>query len=251
MLTAFMIAWWLSTPTYLDASAWEKLFPHRDPLYTFQAFQAACKRFPGFLSEKDDAGRRRELAAFLANIAQETSGGWAQAPGGYFAWGLHFVSENRGVYVDTSKHAYPPAPGKAYYGRGPAQLSWNYNYGQFSEAWFGDKQILLRDPDRVARDPVLAFASALWFWMTPQSPKPSCHQVMSGEWTPSPADLTAGRHPGFGATVNIINGGVECGSGTDKAQTKNRYGYYEYFCHFLQASAGDHIGCADQQPFGH
>ena len=34
--------------------------------------------------------------------------------------------------------AYPCSPGKQYYGRGAKQLSWNYNYGAFSVAMFGD-----------------------------------------------------------------------------------------------------------------
>jgi hypothetical protein len=38
----------------------------------------------------------------------------------------------------------------------------------------------------------------MWFWMTPQSPKPSAHDVMAGRWTPSAADRAAGRKPGFG-----------------------------------------------------
>jgi hypothetical protein len=54
------------------------------------------------------------------------------------------------------------------------------------------------NPDAVAADPVLAFRTALWFWMTPQSPKPSAHDVMAGRWTPSAADAAAGRTPGFG-----------------------------------------------------
>jgi hypothetical protein len=29
---------------------------------------------------------------------------------------------------------------------------------------------------------VLAFKSAIWFWMMPQCPKPSCHQVMHDQW---------------------------------------------------------------------
>ncbi len=92
--------------------------------------------------------KKRELAAFLANIAQETSGGWDDAPGGYFAWGLYFIEENNkgngNNYTDIAKTAYPPTEGQAYYGRGPKQLSWNYNYGQFSEAWFGDKKYTLK-----------------------------------------------------------------------------------------------------------
>lgn len=37
---------------------------------------------------------------------------------------------------------------KRYYGRGPLQLTWNYNYGQVSRAIFGDNR-LLNDPDMV------------------------------------------------------------------------------------------------------
>ena len=241
-----------SNPHFLDESSWNKLFPHRAKFYTFQAFETAAEKFPGFLSEKDPVLQKRELAAFLANMAQETSGGWAQAPGGYFAWGFYFVREGQqtALYADPNKPNYPPSPGQAYYGRGPAQLSWNYNYGQFSEAWFGNKQVLLDDPDRLATDSVLSFASAIWFWMTPQYPKPSCHQVMSGEWTPTADDGVKGRKPGFGATVNVINGGVECGTGKDQQKTLNRYQYYRYFCSYLHVSPGENIECTDQTPFG-
>ncbi|TDW96759.1 chitinase [Dinghuibacter silviterrae] len=240
----------LLLPVLINSADWDHLFPHRNALYTFQAFQSAAARFPGFLSETDDTLRRRELAAFLANVSQETSGGWDKAPGGYCAWGLYFVSEGKGTYADTTKPAYPPAPGQAYYGRGPVQLSWNYNYGQFSQAFFGDKDVLLKDPGRMERDPELAMASAVWFWMTPQAPKPSCHQVMSGEWTPNPEDRAKGRVPGFGATVNIINGGVECGTGQDQERTLHRYQFYRYFCAYLHVSPGENVGCADQTPFG-
>lgn len=258
---------------YLNAFSWNILFPHRYALntggndfYAFQAFKTAAEKFPGFLSEKDTVLQKRELAAFLANIAQETSGGWAQAPGGYFAWGLYFVRENgtakgspnagnpssggANAYTDTSKHAYPPIPGQSYFGRGPAQISWNYNYGQFSQAWFGNKEVLLKDPDRLATDPVLSFASAIWFWMTPQFPKPSCHSVMSGEWAPTANDRVKGRMPGFGATVNVINGGVECGTGRDMQKTTYRYQYYRYFCAYLHVSPGENIECTNQRPFG-
>lgn len=244
---------------YLNASTWNTLFPHRYALntggvdfYSFKAFEAAAEKFPGFLSERDTDGQKRELAAFLANIAQETSGGWAQAPGGYFKWGLYFDREggSPAAYVDNTKIAYPPVQGQSYFGRGPAQISWNYNYGQFSQAWFGDKSVLLKEPDRVATDPVLSFASAIWFWMTPQFPKPSCHSVMSGEWIPTADDLAKGRAPGFGATVNVINGGVECGTGRDMQKTLYRYQYYRYFCAYLHVSPGENVTCTNQRPFG-
>lgn len=251
---------------YINEKKWNELFPNRygiglkdsinnnPDFYSFKTFVIAAKIFPSFLSEGDQNTRKRELAAFLANLAQETSGGWQTAPGGYFKWGLYFLEEggsghlNR--YVDTSKKNYPGVDGKYYYGRGPKQLTWNYNYGQFSEAWFGNKDTLLQHPELLSKDPVLSFASALWFWMTPQFPKPSCHDIMIGKWIPTASDTLKGRMPGFGATVNVINGGVECGNGTSLAKTQYRYDYYLYFCKYFQVSPGDNISCANQKPFG-
>jgi len=69
-----------------------------------------------------------------------------------------------------------------FFGRGPFQLSWNYNYGQFSEVIFGDSKVLLDSPERIANEGWLAFAAALWFYMTPQSPKPSMHDIVTGFW---------------------------------------------------------------------
>ena len=109
MLTAFLLAWCLGVPNYLDAASWDKLFPHRDPLYTFQAFQAAAARFPGFLSEAASEGRRRELAAFLANIAQETSGGWAQAPPSSAGTTITANSARPGSATRTSSSGTPAA----------------------------------------------------------------------------------------------------------------------------------------------
>ena len=250
---------------YLNAAKWNELFPNRHgrgtkdmkknspDFYSFKAFVTATGAFPDFLSG-NPLTQKRELAAFLANIAQETSGGWADAAGGYFKWGLYFVEEKQdnGInnYADSTKKNYPPVEGKSYFGRGPKQLSWNYNYGQFSEAWFGSKDSLLQHPEWLAKDPVLSFASAIWFWMTPQFPKPSCHDIMTGHWKPTENDLQKGRLPGFGATVNVINGGVECGNGTDLEKTAYRYRYYQYFCNYFHVSPGENIVCSHQKPFG-
>ena len=251
---------------HLNSKNWDKLFPNRygkgekytgknlRDFYSLKAFIKAAGYFPQFLSSKDTAIQKRELAAFLANIAQETSGGWETAPGGYFSWGLFFIDEvHTGEpvqYADMTKPKYPPVAGKYYYGRGPKQLSWNYNYGQFSEAWFGNKDTLLLHPEKISSDPVLAFASAIWFWMTPQYPKPSCHEIMTGQWQPNDNDIANGRLQGFGATVNIINGGIECGLGNDLDKTTHRYKYYEYFCHYFNVSPGENIKCTYQKPFG-
>lgn len=250
---------------FLNEAKWNELFPNRHgrvsnkskknttDFYSFKAFVTAAGVFPDFL-KGDPLTRKRELAAFLANIAQETTGGWNEAPGGYFKWGLYFVEEKQegiiNTYSDFSKKNYPPVAGKAYFGRGPKQLSWNYNYGQFSEAWFGSKDSLLQHPEWLSKDPVLSFASAVWFWMTPQFPKPSCHDIMTGRWKPTENDLLKGRVPGFGATVNVINGGVECGTGKDMEKTSYRYRYYRYFCNYFHVSPGVNISCSNQKPFG-
>lgn len=86
-----------------------------------------------------------------------------------------------------------------------------YNYGPFSKVIYGDVTVLLNNPDLVAQEGWLAVSSAIWFYTTPQSPKPSMHDVVAGFWKPNSNDLAAGITSGFGATINIINGGVECG----------------------------------------
>jgi len=251
---------------YLTKKNWDELFPnrygirlkdsinHNPDFYSYKSLVAAAKLFPTFLSEGDAETQKRELAAFLANVAQETSGGWDAAPGGYFKWGLYFLEETNSSpmysYNDTSKKNYLGIEGQSYYGRGPKQLSWNYNYGQFSEAWFGNKDSLLQHPQLVSTDPVLSFASAIWFWMTPQFPKPSCHDIMIGKWIPNANDSTKGRLPGFGATVNVINGGVECDVNIPMTKTSYRYKYYKYFCNYFHVSPGENIDCSNQKPFG-
>ncbi len=248
----------------LTAKEWNDLFPNRYGLdkkdasgkikdfYSFEAFVAAAKAYPKFLGEGDEATQKRELSAFLANIAQETTGGWNDAPGGYFKWGLVYLEEQghpAPAYIKQGDDRYPPVKGKKYYGRGPKQLSWNYNYGQFSQAWYGSMDTLLQHPEYLAKDPVVSFASAIWFWMTLQDNKPSCHDVMTGKWKPTDDDIKKGRLPGFGTTLNIINGGVECGKPIVTPKTKYRYEYYKYFCKYFKVNPGDNIECADQRPF--
>ncbi|GKV21930.1 hypothetical protein SLEP1_g31853 [Rubroshorea leprosula] len=58
----------------------------------------------------------------------------------------------------------------------------NYNYGPAERAITHN---LLNDPDAVARDADISFKTALWFWMTPQSPKPSSYDVITRKWRPS------------------------------------------------------------------
>ncbi|BDD06368.1 chitinase [Aureibacter tunicatorum] len=210
--------------------------------------------YANFLNQGTETQRSQELAAFLANISHETTGGWPTAPGGQYAWGLHFREEvgyeNGGAisYRDETNKYYPPAPGQSYHGRGPIQLSWNYNYGQFSDFLYGDKNVLLDDPGKLTKDAIISFQSAIWFWMTPQFPKPSCHDVMVGNWEPSQEDLSAGRKPGFGMTINIINGGIECGHGTND-KIKSRNGFYERYTSIFGVPMGDDCDCGGMQSY--
>ena len=168
--------------------------------YTYAAFLDAARAFPGFANQGSAEDRKREVAAFLANISHETTGGWATAPDGPYSWGLCFVREGGNIDPSTlnaycvSSAQYPRAAGKKYYGRGPIQLSYNYNYGQAGVALGID---LLNNPDLVATDPVVSFKTALWFWMTAQAPKPSCHDVMTGQFQPSAADFGRGTQGGL------------------------------------------------------
>ena len=64
----------------------------------------------------------------------------------------------------------PCASGKTYHGRGPMQLSWNYNYEPAGRALGVD---LLAEPERITQDPDLAFSTAMYFWMSPRGNKVS------------------------------------------------------------------------------
>ena len=203
--------------------AWAKKKP--DSVYTVD--------YGSFCSEKDPQTNKRELAAFFANIAHETRHG----QDGTYTDGLMFIHENDTSLTYTADNdVYPAVPGKKYYGRGPMQLSYNGNYGYASDCIFGDKKVLLNNPGLVETDPVIAFKTAIYFWMTPQTLKPSAHDVMIGKWRPSAADVAAGRIPGFGMTINIINGQVECNKGESMFSMADRIGFYKHFLQMLGVS---------------
>jgi hypothetical protein len=210
----------------LPEETFEELFPARNENYTYEGFLKAVARFPKFCSEDEDGGAgsdemcKRELATLFAHIVKET--GTTDDMDGLEEWqsGLLHVHE-----ADTSKEyrsaveywmeAYPMGAGKKYYGRGPLQLTHNYNYGEFSEMMASDryyfsKNNLLQMPEQLESDSENLWTSALWFYMTPQSPKPSMHEVAVGRFEPNSVDLANKMEHGFGATISIINGGIEC-----------------------------------------
>jgi hypothetical protein len=189
--------------------------------------------YGNFCTEKDPQTNKKELAAFFAQIAHETRHG----EDGKYNDGLMFIHENNiSLPYTADNYTYPAVKGKKYYGRGPMQLSYNGNYGYASDCIFGNKSVLLNTPELVETDPVVAFKTAIYFWMTPQTLKPSAHDVMIGKWQPNAADKAAGRSPGFGMTINIINGSVECGKGENIFSMNDRIGFYRYFLNKLGVS---------------
>ncbi|GAA0156851.1 hypothetical protein Leryth_006977 [Lithospermum erythrorhizon] len=217
--------------------------------YTYNAFLDAASSFSEFGTTGDTTTRKREIAAFLAQTSHETTGGWAEAPDGPYAWGYCFIREQNPPSSYCTSNDWPCPAGKQYYGRGPIQLTHNYNYGLAGPAIGED---LINNPDLVATNPTISFKTALWFWMTSQANKPSSHDVIVGKWTPSSADTSAGRLPGFGVITNIINGGIECGSANSANFDKvnDRIGFYKRYCDILQVGYGDNLDCFNQTPFG-
>lgn len=212
--------------------------------------------FGSFIKEGNELNRKRELAAFLANIAHETGGGTPESPGFPLAWGLYWNEEiscinTTDIHYVEENDSFPPAPGKSYHGRGPIQLSWNYNYGLISAIIYGNKDKLLQEPESIVQDGKLAFMTALLFWMTPQPPKPSAHDVMAGSWTPSDADRAKGlSQPGFGITIMIINGNLEGNLDESDRRIARRVGLYRIIAARMGISTeGEKLNTAGMSPF--
>lgn len=249
---------------------------------TYECLVKATLMYPDFANSPNVDDNKRELAAWLGQMSQETTGGGCGTPvtnadgtcscgrawcsdheGGCESWGLCFVEEADGTYCSGSS-MYECVKGKKYKGRGPKQLSWNYNYGQFSESFCKDKQILLNHPERVSTNPTLAWASSMWFWFTGgacnpgERCKPDCHEVFVGSKTMCQGDIDAGRKYGLGWVTNVINGGLECGGaggGLCDARVLSRVRFYKHFCNILGVAplapgwTEDNLHCASQSNY--
>jgi len=259
----------------LSEENFNDLFPRRHASYTYKRLLQAIAKFPAVCSyvgreEASDKICRKTLATMFAHFAQETGNHNPSDPD-YDEWRQGLAAVRESGCTDTS-------PGCGYnsncedtdqitkkwscgvdnkgkfnkfYGRGAKQLSYNFNYGQFSQAMFGDGRLLLDFPDFVATT-WLNLASATWFYATPQPPKPSMLHVIDGTWVPNSVDRANGIEPGFGATINIINGGLECNTkdGRETKQALNRIEYYKQFAWYLYVDySNETLGCAKQKQF--
>ncbi|KAJ4842492.1 Endochitinase ep3 [Turnera subulata] len=176
--------------------------------YTRDAFLNALNAYPDFGKDGSSDDSKREIAAFFAHVTHET---------GHFC----YIDEIEGAskdYCDETNTQYPCNPSQQYFGRGPLQLTWNYNYGAASQAINFDG---LNNPESVANDPILSFKTALWFWTTNVRP------VLS---------------QGFGATIRAINGAIECNGG-NSGTVQARIGYYQDYCNKFGVEPGENLGC--------
>lgn len=176
--------------------------------YTRQSFLTAARAYPGFAKGRSNDASKAEIAAFFAHVTHETGH-------------LCYTEEINGPskdYCDEKNTEWPCSPGKGYYGRGPLQLSWNYNYGAAGKSIGFDG---LKNPERVAQDAVVAFKTALWYWMN------NVHQVVP---------------QGFGATTRAINGDQEC-NGRNSGAVNARAGYYRDYCRKFGVDPGNSLTC--------
>jgi hypothetical protein len=199
----------------LKAETFNGMFPGKNSFYTYEGLIAAATKFPAFACQGDATTKAREVAAFLGNVALET---------GHL---VHIEEQSpQGDYCKADDLTFPCEPGKTYIGRGPLQLSWNYNYGA---AAFALQRPLLKQPELVATDPAVSWEAALWFWMTVSSGGKTPHQVMV-------------NNEGFGGTIRVINGAIECDGG-DPGTVQDRVNNYTTFCTWWSVSPGDNLSC--------
>ncbi|KAK9159573.1 hypothetical protein Syun_005914 [Stephania yunnanensis] len=177
--------------------------------YSRDRFLEAVNSYPQFGTEGGQDVIKREIAAIFAHFTHET---------GHFCY-INEIDGSTRTFCDSSKTQYPCVPGKAYFGRGPLQLSWNFNYGPAGLSIGFDG---LGAPETVANDPLVSFKTGLLFWMN------NCHSL-----------ITSGQ--GFGATIRAING-IECNGG-NTAAVNARVGYFTSYCNQFGVSPGDNLNC--------
>ena len=202
----------------VSEAQFNQMFPSRNSFYTYSGLTAALSAYPGFANTGSDTTKKQEAAAFLANVSHETGG---------LVYIVEQNTANYPTYCDWSQSYGCPAGQAAYYGRGPIQLSWNFNYKAAGDALGID---LLNNPWLVQNDSAVAWKTALWYWNTQTGP---------GSMTPHNAMVNGA---GFGQTIRSINGSIEC-DGKSPAQVQSRVDAYTRFTSILGTSTGANLYC--------
>ena len=197
----------------MSEAQFNQMFPSRNSFYTYSGLKAALSAYPAFANTGSDTVKKQEAAAFLANVSHETGGL------------VHIVEQNTANYPHYCDWGQPygcPAGQAAYYGRGPIQLSWNFNYKAAGDALGIDllEQPLARAERRRRgledRPLVLEHAE-----------RPRHHDRHNA--------MVNGA--GFGQTIRSINGSLEC-DGKNPAQVQSRVNNYQRFTQILGVDAG-------------
>ncbi|MDQ0954895.1 putative chitinase [Streptomyces phaeochromogenes] len=202
----------------VSEAQFNQMFPSRNSFYTYSGLKAAMSAYPAFANTGSDTVKKQEAAAFLANVSHETGGL------------VHIVEQNTANYPHYCDWGQPygcPAGQAAYYGRGPIQLSWNFNYKAAGDALGID---LLGNPWLVQNDAAVAWKTGLWYWNTQNGP---------GTMTPHNAMVNGA---GFGQTIRSINGSLEC-DGKNPAQVQSRVNNYQRFTQILGTTPGNNLYC--------
>jgi len=176
----------------LGAQTFAAWFPSRNGVYTYAGMCTALKKsaFSRFASSSDPLVNKREVAAFFAHVAWET-----------------------GDLVFTDQQSKDPATGN-YWGRGPLQLTWDYNYRACGTDIGVD---LIGQPNLVSTDSVVTWETAFWFWLYDDSGKGfTAHDA-----------IVRGS---FGDTLRVVNS-IECTPGNQYQQ--NRINNYTEYCRRL------------------
>ncbi|GAA2827709.1 chitinase [Kitasatospora paracochleata] len=202
----------------VSEAQFNQMFPNRNSFYTYAGLTAALSAYPGFATTGSDTVKKQEAAAFLANVSHETGG---------LVYIVEQNTANYPHYCDTSQPYGCPAGQSAYYGRGPIQLSWNFNYKAAGDSLGID---LLHNPNLVQTDAAVAWKTGLWYWNTQSGP---------GTMTPHNAMVNGA---GFGETIRSINGSLECNGG-NPAQVQSRINAYQSFTSILGVPAGTNLSC--------
>jgi predicted chitinase len=199
----------------VSQAQFNQMFPSANSFYTYSGLVSALSEFPSFATTGGTTVEEQEAAAFLANVDHETGG-------------LVYIDEinQSGDYCASESYGCP-AGDTAYFGRGPLQISWNFNYEAAGQAIGQD---LLDNPNLVSTNSAISWETALWYWMTQTGP---------GTMTAHNAMVNGA---GFGQTIWAINGSVECNGG-DSAEVQDRVNDYESFTSILGVSPGGNLTC--------
>ena len=76
---------------------------------------------------------------------------------------------------------------------------------------------------------------------------------MTGGWQPDEKNRKLGRRPGFGMTINIINGAVECNSHSQavREDREDRIGFYKLFAGLLKVTVEKDCDCSGMTPYSY